>query len=158
MQIVKSWPYKVVAGLLAACAVTVVGLAVAFAEPGHQGIASAPVIMHSASSSQLARGGLTLSAAVGEQPKVDREAAVKLAQAAFPDVQRMGGVGQIMLVRMSDSFSAAPNSCLCWAIDMTPPGGLPIPGPPGKDKKLLASWFFVFVNAQTGAIQLAESG
>ena len=143
--------------LIASCVVAAFLLSLVFAT--RIGSASQQLTIASATPEQLAYGGIKLTSPGNVQPTITQKRAIEIATArdSFGDIAAMGGVREVVLADVEYSKRTHTLSRLSWVVDMTPPGGLPVPDPIGG-KLDRDTWFFVFVDARSGEIILAEGG
>lgn len=104
------------------------------------------------SAQTLASGGITLSTPT-TTAAVSQSAAIQAAQTQFPGAQ----VHQAVLAQVQDSHQVPALDRLCWAVSLVPPAGTESVGPPGSTP-LPASYFVLFIDAQTGAFVFGTAG
>jgi hypothetical protein len=137
------------------------GLYASLVRPATTGSAQGPATplnLHYTTAHQLSVNGLRLAEPMNERPLVSRDRAIRIAEDAYPGISSENGAREVALAIVTDTAQHPTMNRLCWIVDITPPNGLPVPaGPIGAPSKR-AAWFFVFVDATSGNIDLAEGG
>jgi len=112
--------------------------------------------IRAATAKQLFQNGLVLGDPGSAVPLIKRTAAQDAAERAFGDVVGVHAPLQVVLTTVTYEGNKALQGKLCWMVDLTPAGGLPLPG--GSGGSHIAAWFLVFVDARTEVIDLAVAG
>lgn len=84
---------------------------------------------------------------------VTESAAIETAESQFPGAQDREAV----LAQVRDDHQVPALDRLCWVVSLVPPVGTESIGPPGSTPQP-ASYFVVFIDAQTGAFVFGTAG